>query len=260
MELIKATENDLQDLYRLYRRTADNMRENGLNQWTWGIYPTEEMIRGDVERGEMYIARAADGTAAAAIALTRTPDPEYADVAWTGGVRPGMIHRLAIDPPLQGAGIGGDILDDAIRILRAAGCDCIRCDTNTENTRAMRLYEKMGFRVCGTVVWDDTPGEKYFAFDKRLKRETPLWPIRMKPAFRSGEETPWGGDRLRLRYGKETGGRPTGESLEISCIPGYESTDMFGRTLPERGGCWRFTASMSARVSFGVGSLETDAA
>ena len=233
MELIRATENDLQDLYRLYRRTADNMRENGLNQWTWGIYPTEEMIRGDVERGEMFIARAADGTAAAAIALTKTPDPEYADVVWTGGVRPGMIHRLAIDPPLQGAGIGGDILDDAIRILRMAGCDCIRCDTNMENTRAMRLYEKMGFRVCGTVVWDDTPGEKYFAFDKRLKRETPLWPIRMKPAFRSGEETPWGGDKLRLLYGKDTGGRPTGESLEISCIPGYESTDMFGRTLPE---------------------------
>ena len=233
MELIKAAESDLQDLCGLYRRTADSMRESGLNQWTWGIYPTEEMIRLDVERGEMYIARAADGTAAAAIALTKTEDPEYAGVAWTGGVRPGIFHRLAIDPRLQGAGIGGDILDDAIRILRTAGCDCVRCDTNMENTRAMRLYEKMGFRVCGTVTWDDTPGEKYFAFDKRLKRETPLWPIRMKPAFRGGEETPWGGDRLRECYGKETGGRPTGESLEVSCIPGCESTDMFGRTLPE---------------------------
>ena len=233
MELIKATENELQELCSLYQRTAENMKQNGLNQWNWGLYPTEEMIRGDVERGEMYIAQAADGSLAAAVVLTETMDPAYAGVSWTGGVRPGMIHRLAIDPPLQGAGIGGDILDDAIRILRRAGCDCVRCDTNMENLRAVRLYEKMGFRICGTVFWDDTPEEKYFAFDKRLKRETPLWPILMKPAFRDGALTPWGGNRLREIYGKETKNDRTGESMEVSCIPGFESTDAQGRKLTE---------------------------
>ena len=232
MELIKATESDLQDLYSLYQRTSDNMKQNGLNQWNWGLYPTEEMIRGDVERGEMHIVRM-DGVLAAAVSLTETMDPEYREVSWTGGIRPGFFHRLAIDPPLQGAGIGGDVLDDAIQILRRAGCDCVRCDTNRENRRAMRLYEKLGFRKCGTVYWDDTPEENYYAFDKPLKRETPLWPVRMKPAFRGGNETPWGGNRLQQRYGKETGGRITGESLELSCIPGYESTDPLGRTLPE---------------------------
>ena len=232
MELIRATESDLQDLYSLYRRTADNMKLNGLNQWNWGLYPTEEMIRADVERGELYVART-DGVLAAAVVLTERLDPEYADVTWTGGARPGCIHRLVIDPPLQGAGIGGDMMDDAIQILRRAGCDCVRCDTNRENKRAMRLYEKMGFRICGTVHWDDTPDEFYYAYDKPLKRETPLWPFRMVPAFRSGEETPWGGERLQQRYGKETGGRPTGESMEVSCIPGHESRDVMGRTLTE---------------------------
>lgn len=232
MELIRATENDLQDLYSLYRRTADNMKLNGLNQWNWGLYPTEEMIRADVERGEQYLART-DGVLAAAVVLTERIAPEYDDVTWTGGMRPGCIHRLVIDPPLQGAGIGGDMMDDAIQILRRAGCDCVRCDTNRENKRAMRLYEKMGFRICGTVHWDDTPDEFYYAFDKPLKRETPLWPFRMVPAFRGGEETPWGGERLQQRYGKDTGGRPTGESMEVSCIPGYESRDTMGRTLPE---------------------------
>ena len=232
MELIRAAESDLQDLCSLYRRTADSMKRSGLNQWEWGSYPTEEMIRGDVERGEAYIART-DGVLAAAMALTETMDPEYAEVPWTGGVRPGYIYRLAIDPPLQGAGIGGDMMDDAIQILRRAGCDCVRCDTNRENRRAMRLYEKMGFRICGTVQWKDTEGETYYAFDKPLKRETPLWPFRMKPAFRGGKDTPWGGQKLQQRYGKETGGRLTGESLEVSCIPGYESRDVMGRTLPE---------------------------
>ena len=230
--LIKAEEKDLEELYGLYRRTAEAMKEEGLNQWNWGVYPTEEMIRGDVERGEMYVALEG-GRIEAAIALTETVDPEYTEVSWTGGMRPGIFHRLAVNPALQGTGIGGDMLDDAIQLLRRAGCDCVRCDTNTKNRRALRLYEKMGFRKCGTVHWDDTPEETYWAFDKRLKRETPLWPIRMIPAFRGGEETPWGGEKLRQRYGKETGGRPTGESLEVSCIPGHESTDRLGRKLPE---------------------------
>ena len=232
MELIKATESDLQDLLSLYMRVTAEMKRQGLNQWNWGLYPTEDMIRSDVERGELYI-RKMDGVITAAITLTETMDPAYKAVSWTSGMLPGFLHRLAIDTPLQGAGLGGDVLDDAIQILRRAGCDCVRMDTNRENRRALRLYEKMGFRICGTMTWNDTPGEIYYAFDKPLKRETPLWPIRMRPAFRDGAMTPWGGDRLRTLYGKETRNPVTGESLEVSCIPGLESTDVMGRKLPE---------------------------
>ena len=32
MELIRASESDLQDLYSLYRRTADNMKRYGLKE------------------------------------------------------------------------------------------------------------------------------------------------------------------------------------------------------------------------------------
>ena len=58
-------------------------------------------------------------------------------------------------------------------------------------------------------------------------------PVRMHPAFRGGKLTPWGGDRLKTVYGKEIREVPTGESLEISCIPGLESRDGGGRTLTE---------------------------
>ena len=232
MELIKAAEEDLQGLYSLYRRTAEHMKQCGLNQWNWGIYPTEKMIADDVKRGEMYLFRE-DGVPAAAIVLTESVDPEYAEVPWTGGVHPGVFHRLAVDPARQGSGIGDGILDQAVQILQNAGCDCIRCDTNRENLRALHLYEKKGFRKCGTVWWDDTPEEKYYALDRILKPDAPLWPVRMEPAFRGGDETPWGGNRLQERYHKKTGGRITGESLEVSCIPGHESTDILGRKLPE---------------------------
>ncbi len=60
-----------------------------------------------------------------------------------------------------------------------------------------------------------------------------LMPVKMHPAFRGGKLTPWGGEKLRTVYGKPIAEVPTGESLEISCIPGLESRDDQGRTLPE---------------------------
>ena len=231
MEIVRATENDLEELLDLYQRAAYRMEAEGLKQWHWGVYPTEELIREDVAQGLMYIQRV-DGLLAGAVAVFNgTGEPEYDAVPWTGGLNPGYFHRLVIDPPMQGAGMAGGILDDLQQMLRRQGCDCIRCDTALNNKRAIRLYEKMGFRSCGYIDWGN--GETNVALNKPLKRETPLWPIRMYPAYRSGSLTPWGGEKLKTVFGKDIPDATTGESLEVSCIPGLESTDIMGRKLPE---------------------------
>lgn len=61
----------------------------------------------------------------------------------------------------------------------------------------------------------------------------PLKPILMTPAYRHGSMTPWGGDQLQPLYNKAVPGEHTGESLELSAIPGLESRDEIGRTLTE---------------------------
>ena len=50
-----------------------------------------------------------------------------------------------------------------------------------------------------------------------------LYPLKMIPYFRHGEETPWGGHALRDYFGKDIPDDRTGESLEISALPGRES-------------------------------------
>ena len=231
MELIQATEQELEELLAFYEHVADNMEESGLRQWHWGKYPSEQMIREDLEKGDLYYLRT-DGVVSAAVVLMAGQEPEYDGLSWTCGIRPGIFHRLAVHPSMQGAGLGGLVLDDVQQILRRAGCDCVRCDTSVKNTRAQHLYEKLGFRRCGTLHWAGSIGNN-IRFDKALKRETPLWPILMVPAFRSGDATPWGGSRLRKLYGKKIPSGQTGESMEVSSIPGLESRDSQGRTLPE---------------------------
>ncbi|MBR3503595.1 MAG: class I mannose-6-phosphate isomerase [Clostridia bacterium] len=51
-----------------------------------------------------------------------------------------------------------------------------------------------------------------------------LYPLKMLPYFRHGEETPWGGRALGDYFGKPIPDDRTGESLEISALPGREST------------------------------------
>ena len=61
----------------------------------------------------------------------------------------------------------------------------------------------------------------------------PLAPILMYPSYRYGAMTPWGGDDLKTLYHKDIPDERTGECLEMSAIPGLESKDEEGRTLPE---------------------------
>ena len=231
MEIIQATAAEISELIQFYQVVVDHMEENAMTQWHWGKYPNEEVIRRDVEAGRMYYLREGDEIGAA-VTLWTGQDPEYVPLSWTCGIRPGVFHRLAVHPSMQGAGLGGLVLDDVQQMLRRSGCDCVRCDTSVKNRAAIRLYEKMGFRACDRMSLEVTPDD-VVTFDKPLKRETPIWPIRMVPAFRDGELTPWGGSRLAELYGKETKDPRTGESMEVSCIPGLESTDTMGRKLPD---------------------------
>ena len=56
-------------------------------------------------------------------------------------------------------------------------------------------------------------------------------PILLYPAYRSGLSTPWGGDGLKTCFGKEIPDPHTGESLEMSVIPGLNSVDADGQPL-----------------------------
>ena len=50
-----------------------------------------------------------------------------------------------------------------------------------------------------------------------------VYPLVMKPSFRYGQSTPWGGHALKEKYGKKTPDEITGESLEVSALSGHES-------------------------------------
>lgn len=61
----------------------------------------------------------------------------------------------------------------------------------------------------------------------------PLAPFLMEPAYRYGAQTPWGGNALQQLFDRRLPDIHTGESLEVSVIPGLESRNPQGRTLTQ---------------------------
>ncbi len=231
MHLIQATPADFRAVCALYESVCNAMQSAGNDQWHWGEYPNEAMLQASLDAGTLYIALE-DKSLLCAVTIDQHFDPEYASVNWLFGMKPGAFHRLAIAPDHQGKGLGAQAVEAVCEVLRAQGCDSLRIDTYCQNLPAQKLYDRIGMRKAGEVKFFHR--ELPFAcYERPLSDETPLLPLTMHPAFRGGKLTPWGGEKLRTVYGKPIAEVPTGESLEVSCIPGLESVDDTGAKLPD---------------------------
>jgi ribosomal protein S18 acetylase RimI-like enzyme len=59
----------------------------------------------------------------------------------------GYLQRLAVDPAVQGRGLGRALVVDCLRWLQRRGVTNVVVNTQVENERALRLYLAMGFRL-----------------------------------------------------------------------------------------------------------------
>jgi ribosomal protein S18 acetylase RimI-like enzyme len=58
----------------------------------------------------------------------------------------GYVQRLAIRPDAQGRGVGPALLTDGLRWLRVHNARSAFVNTQVDNERALRIYERAGFR------------------------------------------------------------------------------------------------------------------
>lgn len=232
MLLTRGLTSDFDSVCALYARVTSAMHEKGIAQWNWGTYPNADQIHKSIDAGTLYVVREGN-TVVAAVTLDSIFEPAYDAVNWLFGGKPGTFHRLCIAPEKQRQGLGRGMMGEMLAILRSQGCTVLRCDTLVNNSAALALYQKIGMRIAGHIRYASLPDLRFAALEMRLTDACPLLPLKMHPAFRGGKLTPWGGEKLRTVYSKDIRETPTGESLEVSCIPGLESTDDAGVKLPD---------------------------
>ncbi len=130
------------------------MRASGnLHQWVGG-YPSEEVIRADIDRQHGYVVETSgavpgSGRAVAGyFAFIPSPEPTYAtiyDGAWLDDTLPyHVVHRIASLPQVHG--ILRCILDYCFR-----EDPNIRIDTHRDNHIMQHGLTRYGFRYCGII-------------------------------------------------------------------------------------------------------------
>ena len=158
----KATYDDLPELMEVFGRAREIMRASGnMNQWNDG-YPSEEIVRKDIDEGVCYVLpeRGKDGKERiiATMAFIPGPDPTYAriyDGEWLDESPYHVIHRIAAAEP--GHNVAFTLLDWAF--LQTGN---IRIDTHKDNVIMQHILAKQGFTHCGTIyLANGDPREAY---------------------------------------------------------------------------------------------------
>ncbi len=78
----------------------------------------------------------------------------------------GHLDRIAVDPAMQGQGLGRESLDWAVRLLSESGARRIGLSTQARNIHSRKLYERYGFQRA--------PGQDYALYGQWLGPTEPM--------------------------------------------------------------------------------------
>ena len=73
-------------------------------------------------------------------------DPPPIDNDWSN---PAELRRIYVDADRHSTGVAAELMQASLDVVRHTGHDWIWLGTNEANTRAVRFYEKYGFRIVG---------------------------------------------------------------------------------------------------------------
>lgn len=113
----------------------------------------EQRVRGYLAATESFLAVASDDDVVVGVALGM----QALDDDGTGPPLPGLCHisMVFVDPGWWGRGVGQQLMQYLLRTGRDRGYERFQLWTHTDNHRAQRLYEGIGFRRSGREMSDE---------------------------------------------------------------------------------------------------------
>ena len=142
--------SDIEDILNITRACAVKMESQGIFQWN-EYYPSEKIFLKDIERKELYVKEEKNNLIGA-IVVSTCMDKEYMPVKWlTPNGNNTYIHRICIDPALQGRGYAKELMNFAEDYSKKKGYASVRLDTFSQNQRNQRFYEQRGYQKLGNI-------------------------------------------------------------------------------------------------------------
>lgn len=167
MHIRKSTENDYQNILKIYAHARTFMAEHG-NPNQWGTNkPSPEQVFQDIKDGCSYLCEE-NGEILTVFFHKIGDDPTYTKIyegSWPeleSGKQTypyGVVHRIASSGKRKGS--ASFCLNWALE-----QCGCLRIDTHRDNIVMQNLLKKNGFKYCGIICLED--GDPRLAYQKSL--------------------------------------------------------------------------------------------
>ena len=154
----KASLSQLSQIMTVYDAARSFMAQTG-NPDQWGTaYPSEEMIRQDIQNKKCYVNLDSEKIRAVFyFAVEADPTYGYIEGAWINDEPYGVIHRIAVGE--SGKGTAAECFAFA-----ETRCSNLRIDTHEKNIPMQRCLAKHGFTRCGIIYLED--GDPRIAYQK----------------------------------------------------------------------------------------------
>ena len=142
-----------------------SMLAAGLYQWD-DEYPSEKILFEDIDKGHMIIAQINEEIAGY-VTVNKEIPAEYSEIPLKFSPKI-CVHRLSVNPAFGRLGIATALMDYVHKEYKARGFFAICLDTCEDNTAALGLYEKLGYRRRGYVTFPRRPKFKFPVMERKL--------------------------------------------------------------------------------------------
>lgn len=157
MEFMLANENDKVIIQGLYKSAI------GSDGCTWDEgYPAMEHTEADLKRGDLFCLKTEDGEIVGAISVDDDKAVEELPCWSAGGAE---LARLVVKGNYQNRGIAGELLKNAMAVLRQRGYNYVHFLVSQNHTKALRAYDKVQFNNVGE---SDLYGGLWWCYEKKL--------------------------------------------------------------------------------------------
>ena len=175
MRIEPATHKDVDSIITFYDDVTERTPDIAIYaRWQKDKHPTVEGIKAYVDEGSMFLYKEND-IIVGALAVTMYQGEDYHAIEWSQKVpddKVAVIHILAISPDKQGAGLGSEMICEAVRLAQKNGMQAIRLDALASNAPAHRIYERLGFEYRGKQhLYAENTGWTDFYFFEYMQKQ-----------------------------------------------------------------------------------------
>src|ERR1700730_10566786 len=150
IEILTATPDDAPAISHIGRNAFRDAFANLFNskkelddylEYTYSVDKLAESIQ---KQNNVFLLSIADGKPAGFVKLKKHSLNEQLDTVFQA-----ELQKIYVLKQFHGTGVGSSLMKAALRLVEAIEPDCLWLDTHVSNLRAIRFYEKYGFKKAG---------------------------------------------------------------------------------------------------------------